>query len=259
MPFYSAYFLHYLKAMLLPLPLCLMLLPSTVNAQRELIITRGDGNWPPYEMVQDGQLTGFHIELIQSVANSIGVIAMFKPYPWRRAVRMVTAGRADAVTYITKSKKREESIYFSEHNILSGTDHLLAKLKQRHDIKFDGNLTTLKPYSMVHIAGYTFGQAFDSADDLDKTGVASASDVIELISKKRYDLGIVSPVDLEGAVDLNLMQNIVLLKPALYSSIVYIGFSKQSTNQALVDEFTHAMQAFKLTKSYQRLKEKYGL
>ncbi|NOH22134.1 transporter substrate-binding domain-containing protein [Vibrio europaeus] len=237
----------------------LCLLSRISYSKEELVVARGDGNWPPYEMVVDGELTGFHIDLIKAVAEHIDVDVTFKPFPWKRAVKMVASGNVDAISYIAKSPERTEFVYFSEDNVLSGAEHFLVKHKARSDIQYDGLIENLAPYSIVYISGYTLGKSFDEATHIDKNGVKSGELVVQLIAKQRYDLGIVSESDLEGVELPNLMNQIEYLSPAFYSTKVYIGFSKSHELTPVVEEFTTAMRLFKQTDQYKWLKQKYGL
>lgn len=220
---------------------------------------RGDDNWPPYEMVEGGFLTGFHVELIRTVAKRIDVKIEFQTVPWLRAMHMVKLGHADAITYVAKNTERLEFIQFDKYNALSGADHYLIKRKDSPEVNFSGEIKNLAPYSIAHISGYTFGDEFDSAKFIEKTSVKTPEQVIHLVSKDWCDLGVISPVDIEDFESNKLMNNIEVIEPALYSSTVYLGFAKRKADQALIDKFTAEMKAFKATSEYQALRGKYKL
>ncbi len=238
----------------------LMLLPSfSIYAQTHIIVARGEGNWPPYEMVENGKLTGFHIELIQTVAEQIDLSIEFQSYPWRRALQMAKRGQVDAITYLAKNQQRTQWFHFADSNVLSGTEHYFIKHKSREDVEFSGNIEQIVPFSVVHIAGYSFGTEFDQRTDILKTGVKDASEVVELIAKKRHDLGIISPVDLSGSEPNHRMENIAILTPPLHSTTVFLGFSKLSAHPEIYKQFSQAMKHYKQTEAYQALLKKYGL
>ncbi len=84
------------------------------------MVTRGgDGFYPPYDMVIDNTLTGFHIDLINAVADQLQITITFETYPWKRAVEMLKNGKVDAVTYMSKTAEREQFGYFFDGNVLS--------------------------------------------------------------------------------------------------------------------------------------------
>jgi len=237
----------------------MLLLPCTVYSQTELVIARGDSNWPPYEMEVNGQLTGFHIELIRKVADNLGISISFKSLPWKRAVKMVETGQISAISYIAKTPEREQFVYYSESNILSGTNHYLVKRKHRDDIVFNGNIEQLEPHTVVYISGYALGKDFDESTTIHKVEVASGKRVIELISKQRHDIGVVSFEDLKGVQSQRLLDELEFMTPALYSTTVYLGFAKELSADPIVQAFTQEMEHFKQTSEYQQLKAKFQL
>ncbi|USD67322.1 transporter substrate-binding domain-containing protein [Vibrio sp. SCSIO 43136] len=225
----------------------------------KMIVTRGDGNWPPFEMVEDGELTGFHIELVKVVAYQADIDVEFKNLPWPRAIKMVQRGKADAVTYVAKNEERTKFIHYFHANTLSGTAHYLLKHKSRKDIHFNGNLNQLTPHTVVHLSQYTFGDAFDNATDINKTAVKSTKQILKLIASQRYDLGVISEEDLGEANRSEYIDQIEFILPPLYTTSVYIGFSKHEHTQTIAEKFTAQMKLFKQTKEYQELRDKYGL
>lgn len=237
----------------------MLLLPCTVYSQTDLVIARGDGNWPPYEMEVDGELTGIHIELIRKVADNLEVSISFQSLPWKRALKMVETGQIGAISYIAKTPEREQFVYYSESNILSGTRHYLFKHKNREDIVYDGKIEQLAPHSVVYISGFTLGKDFDESTSINKVEVASSKRVIELIAKQRHDIGVVSIEDIEGMQHQGLLNELKVMAPPLYSTTVYLGFAKESSADPLVQAFTQEMERFKQTTEYQRLKAKYQL
>jgi ABC-type amino acid transport substrate-binding protein len=74
----------------------------------ELLILRGNENYPPDEMHVDGVLTVFHIELIQNAAQLIPLTIKFESIPWRRAIQMLKNGEGDALSYASKNPAREK-------------------------------------------------------------------------------------------------------------------------------------------------------
>ncbi len=206
----------------------LLLLPCAVYSQTELVIARGDGNWPPYEMEVDGQLTGFHIELIRKVANNLEVSISFKSLPWKRAVKMVETGQISAITYIAKTPEREQFVYYSESNILSGTNHYLVKRKHRDDIVYNGKIEQLEPHTVAYISGFTLGKDFDESTSIHKVEVASSKRVIELIAKQRHDIGVVSVDDLKGMQHQGLLDELELITPPYIRQLFIWGLLKKA-------------------------------
>lgn len=100
-----------------------------------LTIARGNGQHPPFEVSQQNKLEGFHIDLVRSVAKMADISIRFKSYPWKRALQMVKYGKADAITYVGKTPKREKFIDFDNNNIISSAINHFIVHADRHDIK----------------------------------------------------------------------------------------------------------------------------
>ena len=76
---------------------------SSIATAQTLKIVRGNGTYPPNEMIVDNQLTGLHIDLVKEVAVSLGYQVNFESVPWKRALSLIEKGTADAITYISKN------------------------------------------------------------------------------------------------------------------------------------------------------------
>lgn len=247
----------FVNMMVLLLSLMGFLLSQAADAQDEIVVARGDGSWPPYEMMDGGQLAGFHIDLVRAVAERIDVKVIFKTYPWVRAMTMAKRGQVDAITYVARNNERARYLHFLEGNVLSGTTHYLIQNRYSRAIHFDGNLSQLKDYSVAFISGYTLGQEFDQAGYIKKNPVKTVEQVVRLVAAGRYDLGVVNPVDLKGSNLSAWLDQTKRLPHPLHSTEVYIGFSVD--NDEMAERFSEAMTLFRQTPAYQQLLDKYRL
>ena len=72
----------------------------------KLSIVRGDGDYPPYEMILDGKLKGVHVDLVKRVAAKLDFKVEFESVPWSRAVAMIEAHCFSAYGGVVVAKKR---------------------------------------------------------------------------------------------------------------------------------------------------------
>ncbi|MCP5161061.1 MAG: transporter substrate-binding domain-containing protein [Hahellaceae bacterium] len=101
----------------MPLLLCLTGM-STANAE-SLAIGIEEANNMPFEYVDEYvQLTGFHIDVINSVAKALGWQVTYERLPWKRAMLALQHDALDAVSFVAKSKDRERFALFLPDNIL---------------------------------------------------------------------------------------------------------------------------------------------
>lgn len=160
---------------------------------REIVVARGgDGFYPPFEMETDNGLTGFHIDFVKAVAQRLHVKVTFKTYPWKRAVNMLKDGHLDAITYMSKTKKREKLGYFLEGNVLSVLQDAFFILEKRaQDISYSGALKQLKPYMIGTLRGYSYGHQFDDATYLRKDDRAHTEEqLINKLLRERFDIAL---------------------------------------------------------------------
>ncbi len=236
---------------------------ATVYAKKtkELLVVRGNGNYPPYEMILNDKLVGIHIDLVYEIASQINLKITFESVPWARAILMLQWGDADAITFIGKNQQREAFVHYFEGNILSFAQHTLFVSKRREKkIQYTGNLQLLKPYSFVTLIGFSYGELFDKANYLDKQKVNHMEQMVQMILKNRGDIGIVNIDELKYSYKgSKILEKITFLHPPIAKTPVYIGFSKEKSHGQLAKIFAQKMNDFKKSKKYLKLLKKYGL
>ena len=150
------------------------LLALSAYADTTVSIVRGDGDYFPKEYVEDAELKGLHIELIQAVAKDLDVHVIFKSLPWKRAIQELKKGNFDAITYMSRSDERDLFAWFLKGNIISSSQVFPVILAERKaEIEFDGSLESLRPYLIAVGDGYKYGEPFDSATPIIKIRVAA--------------------------------------------------------------------------------------
>ena len=103
---------------------CLLILAAglCLSSRTQAITLRvalEDADNRPYSYRDDrGDWTGFHSELIRSVAQRLGWDVLFIPVPWTRAQNMLAQGAADAVPYMGKNAQRLNYALFLPNNRL---------------------------------------------------------------------------------------------------------------------------------------------
>nr|WP_245250112.1 transporter substrate-binding domain-containing protein [Methanolobus bombayensis] len=83
------------------------------------ILVRGDDNYPPYEFLdEEGNPTGFNVELFQAIAKTMGINATIELGPWNDVRSAIESGSADVLTGMYYSPDRAENILFSNPHIV---------------------------------------------------------------------------------------------------------------------------------------------
>lgn len=62
---------------------------------------------PPYNMTQDGQITGMSTEVVQAVLKEVGMSAPIQSMPWARAYDIALNSENTLIYSITRTRQRE--------------------------------------------------------------------------------------------------------------------------------------------------------
>ncbi len=97
----------------LHLLLTVLLLALAFPARAETLHIRGDRNYPPYEFLDNGQPSGFNVELFQAVADTMGLDIRIDLGPWTEVRSQLENGEIDAMTGMYFSTERSAHVEFS--------------------------------------------------------------------------------------------------------------------------------------------------
>ena len=113
------------------------LLPFSLNAESKLnqILSSGElkvgttGDWDPMTMKDPAtnKYKGFDIDVMNELANDMGVKVTFIPTEWKTIVSGITSGRYDISTSVTKTAKRALVAGFTNSYYKYGTVPLVLK------------------------------------------------------------------------------------------------------------------------------------
>jgi len=113
------------------------LLPFSLNAESKLnqILSSGElkvgttGDWDPMTMKDPAtnEYKGFDIDVMNELANDMGVKITFVPSEWKTIVSGITSGRYDISTSVTKTAKRALVAGFTNSYYKYGTVSLVLK------------------------------------------------------------------------------------------------------------------------------------
>lgn len=229
-------------------------------AQGTIEVVRADEDFPPFEKLSQGKLEGVHVELVEAAAKSLGIKVNWTSLPWKRALRMVETGQADAVTYISRTPEREAWAIFVEGNLLSLAEaRFITRREDAGHIVFDGDLERLlSQHTFIAVRGFQFGRA-----DLDKAKRLEANnteDLVRMLRAGHAPLGLVNWGQFrrvfEGKPDY---AHIASLKPAVASAGNYIAFSAAREHADLAQRFAQAISSFKQSAEYAQMVKRYQL
>ena len=229
---------------------------ADATASGDTFIVGFDQDYPPYGFVgDDGQFTGFDLELAQEVCNRLGWTYQPEPINWDTKQQLVDSGAISCIWNGFTMEGREADYAFSEPYMDNGQ---VIMVKADSDIK-----------SFADLAGKTVGTQVDSAalEVLEGDQANLAATFAALEQRSDYNT---AALELEsGALDAlacdlsiaayQMSQNpntFVVLDEYLSDEHYAVGFKKG--NEAMADQVTATLQEMTADGFVEKLCQKYA-
>lgn len=239
-------------------------LTTNIFAKELLIVTLVA---PPNEYLENNISKGINVEIVTEVLSSMGYKAKVKFVPWKRALRMVKSGCADAIIDAAYTKERAVYLYYPKEHL--NTEDWYCFKKKGNPITLDENLTNAQDIKLGVSRGFHYGGIIQNAIDNDKFKYLDETYNNELNIKKvvagRFDmfLGVKSTIFFL-AKQMGYKDKIEIVKNSstkedflLSSTKTYIAFSKKTMTKEEVAQFSKLLSKFKKDNKIEKIRQKY--
>jgi len=231
---------------------------SHITMAETLTIARGDGQYPPFEWLDDKTYKGIHIELIEKAATNLNIELTIISLPWSRALLELEYGNIDALTFLSRNDQREKFGIFYSGNILSTTRLSLFKHKQNQKFSFNGEMNSIEDATIGVQRNFSYNDKFDSSTLFTKQIFKNYSQVLKMVLLQRIDFGIVNELELQYAFKHDSrLQEIEFVSPPVSQTEVYLAFSRKKQTTAIAKLFAEELSRIKKGDFYNQLLEKY--
>lgn len=241
-------------AMLLQAPAALAQTPPV-----EITIARGDEEYPPVEMHIDGKLTGYHIDLVEAAAESLGLKVNWVELPFARAQHALKTGKVDALTYLTPTEERAQwAIFLPGNGLSTPVLRFLIRKDDQSRLQFSGDQAAfLRDRTVLTIRGYYYSEEVGKAAKYETTSLES---LIAMMMAKRYDVAVVNENAYRyGYANRSEFAEFILIDPPVRESKAYLAFSKAKPLETLAARFETAMNEFRKTRRHGTLRKTYHI
>lgn len=224
---------------------------------RELVVA--GGNMEGIYMRRDGQFTGMGADLVRLLAQRHSYQPRFELYPWRRAMEMVSSGRADVLVAPYKSLERQRILRYSEQAFLQ--DEVAFYVRSDSMPVWEGDYNLLKGRRIAIINGWAYGSAFAQALPQLRTSVTNSVENglkmlvhghVEMFASNRRDT---DPVIVAGGWQDRLMA----LAPLIDVLPAYFAFPLTARFPQLPAQFDELLLDLKKNGELARLARRYGV
>ncbi|HPE93854.1 MAG: basic amino acid ABC transporter substrate-binding protein [Sphaerochaeta sp.] len=214
-----------------------------------------DATWPPLEFVENGQLTGFEVELMPLIGEKVGVQMTVKNIPWDTIFAGLANGAYDGVASgVTVTEERKATMDFSTPILTAGQ---VVIIRSSDSSKVNG---------IDDLGGKKIGVQIGTTGDFALENYP--------VQRKAYDdIGLAIEDLLNGNVDAAVCDSLiasdfVLANENYKNRLVVAGapfteediaIAVQKGNKALLDLINKGLEVAKADGSFDALKKKWNL
>jgi diguanylate cyclase (GGDEF)-like protein len=147
------------------------------------IIIGDDRDYPPYSYIdENGNPTGFNVELAKAAAQAMGLNVIIKLGNWSEIKEELENGTIDAISGMFYSEDREQSYSFTTKHTITSGDVFTRKGTTIKDI------SELKGKTVVVQAGDIVGEFLKKQNlNINFIEVSAVEEALALVSMKKYD------------------------------------------------------------------------
>ena len=214
--------------------------------------------FPPWKYLNRiGEPCGMDVDLIDMLAQRMGLKVEYSMYPFSRAIYLLEYGEADMMSGVLRRKERESYLHYLEPPYKDHSDKAFYLLRGR------GRL--LQIYEDLHALrvgtqnGTRYFPAFDHDPKIKKVATHSFELNLRMLLAKRID----AVVNTEVAGDYEIrklgLQDSVVKAPYIYreKQDVYMVLSKKSPLADRLDEFNSVLADLIREGAFQRIVTRY--
>lgn len=232
-----------------------LLLSTPSWAQPLRIVTE---EWPPFIYAEDGVIKGADKEITEHLLSQLGYEVKWKLKPWRRALRDVEQGEADAILDIAPHPSHKATLLFTSEP-LSSHETVLFHARGR-PFTFS-NLEDLTGLVIGVSPGYLYNHhLFVTSDAFFREPAPTFEANMQKLVRGRVDLVAMSrPVGLYTSQALGIDHLVDYHPTALSHSDFFLAFHRAPRWETAADAFSEALRAFKTSAKYNQTLAKYRL
>lgn len=185
----------------------------------------------------DGTPTGVAIEIINLVVENLGHEVTIEFQPGKRVLKALQDGDADGVPFIYKTPQREEFLDYCTEPLL--LEQIVFYVKKDNVFPFEGDFDQIQAKPIGTIAGYTYGEKFNTAaPNLNVKPANSLEQSLEMLLKERVEVVVGSTLRASRVIKEMGADDQIVQHPYIIEEIpTYVAFSKVRNLTHIRDQF----------------------
>ena len=200
--------------------------------------------WPPYTIVKDKQIKGYHTEIVEKAIEALGFPKpTVNEIPWKRCLRLVETGQYDVVYSASKNPEREAYLHYPKTPLQTLSYVFMVKENAEEKWSVDQKASSL-PQPIGVPAGFSVSKKLHKEENV-KLDESARDDEMNMkkLEMNRVGTIIIESTSAKMVTEKLGIKDIKALEPAYAKGKDYfIAVSKKiDDGQALVSEIDRVL------------------
>ncbi len=231
--------------------------PLSSQTLSEETATVAFSEFPPYKMVVGDRYAGIDTDLLQVVAQQLGLKLAFNHGTFEECLEMMRQGKADVMTTLLRRPEREKYILFAQLR------YRTREVKGFYMLK-DSNVHVRKYSDLEGLKigvkeGARYFPRFDNDEGLDKMLASNTENNLRRLLNREIDVFIDTRDEARYWLKILDLTGEIRESEYTYEFLdpVYVGISRKSPLAARIKEFEHALTKAVDEGALERIKKNY--
>ncbi|MFT6691275.1 MAG: polar amino acid transport system substrate-binding protein [Colwellia sp.] len=197
---------------------------------------------PPYVDLVENKLVGENIDIINLLADAIGLKPVFIQCPFVRCLAMIKSGQADMLLGLSKSADREKDVIFLNppHSIQHQPLHFFTL--KGSSLRID-NFSDLNALLVGTLRGAVYFPLFDENQMIKKAALTSRKQLVSMLLKGRIDTFLEREESVLPLLSTAEYQSKLTIADYQYNKTInsYIAISKHSKAKRFANKLSQVL------------------
>jgi diguanylate cyclase (GGDEF)-like protein len=229
----------------------MLALHGMANAHGKHIVAAGDHDFPPYEFIdEDGNAAGLNVDLLNAIAEKVGLDVEFRLGPWDIGRENIVKGEIDVLPMYIADFRTPEIDFATPHVIIYHEIFIRKSAPALRDISdLEGRSVIVQKDAWVHES------LVDMGLEIDLVLVESEREALQLLADSLYDASLVSEVVGRRILREHELDTLTTSGPPLFP--VEYALAVRSDNTELLAMLNEGLDSIKASGQFNRIHERW--
>ena len=224
-----------------------------LGAAHDILVVRGDDDFPPYAYLDNGVPTGFSVDVMRAVAEVMGIAIKIDLGPWKEVRRQIEHGQTLVLAGMFASPERQKLVDFTTpHVIITPT----LFVREGSPLRSLDDLERIEhPSIIVQYGDIMHDFVKTKFPDANIVVVKRLDEVLPLLASSSYDAALQARLQGLSVARREGLENIKAVGPPLASYRFCFGVAKSHTE--LLAQLNEGLTIIHDNGTYQEIHDKW--